>query len=112
MDTNKMREQFEAAFVERQVGAFGEDYRSTAQHMLKREGDFDEPPTAYKLHCRNRGMYDTYWVEMAWWAWQASREAVVVELPQPFVGDDFTMYDGKEIIEAIEAQGLKVEVKP
>lgn len=112
MDTNKMREQFEAAFVERQVGAFGEGYRSTAQHMLKREGDFDEPPTAYKLHCRNRGMYDTYWVEMAWWAWQASREAVVVELPQPFVGDDFTMYDGKEIIEAIEAQGLKVEVKP
>lgn len=48
-------------------------------------------------------------MQMAWEAWLASREAVVVELPQPFEGDDFTMYDGKEIRAAIEAQGLKVK---
>lgn len=120
MDTNKMREQFEAAFVDRQVGAFGEDYRPTAEHMLKRGGEFDEPPTAYKLYCRNRGMYDTLWVEMTWWAWQASRAAVVVELPPKiswhntteggFVRPEAEHYDEAidDCRKAIDAQGLKV----
>ncbi|MEE4463882.1 hypothetical protein V2S84_17535 [Azotobacter chroococcum] len=48
-------------------------------------------------------------VRSAWWGWQASREAVVVELPQPFEGDDFTMYDGDELRAAIEAAGIRTK---
>ena len=59
---------------------------------------------------------------VALWAWEASREAVVVELPDVAnyeVYDqqhDFLHTDEVTLMEAvrsaIEAQGLKVEVKP
>jgi hypothetical protein len=39
--------------------------------------------------------------------WVASRAEMVIVLPQPFDGDDFTMYDGAEILAAIEAAGAK-----
>lgn len=114
MDTNKMREQFEAAFVAELVAKQGEGYRSSAIHLLKRDGDFEKPPTAYELSRRERGMYDSYWVEMAWWAWQASRASVVVELPPKW--NDAT-HSNKQAWDcgiddarmAIEAQGLKVK---
>nr|WP_314659179.1 hypothetical protein [uncultured Pseudomonas sp.] len=60
----------------------------------------------------------------AMWAWQASREAVVVELPPKisahntseggFVRPEAEHYDEAidDCREAIEAQGLKVEVAP
>jgi hypothetical protein len=41
--------------------------------------------------------------------WVASRAEVVVELPQPFEGDDFKMYDGAELRKAIESAGLTVK---
>ncbi|WKL65490.1 hypothetical protein Q1Z72_19575 [Pseudomonas qingdaonensis] len=89
MDTNKMRdisrEQFETFALSAEGGLF-------AGHLTKGED----------------GEYLNYAAQCYWLFWQASREAVVVHLPQPFVGDDFTMYDGKEICAAIEAQGLKV----
>ncbi len=45
---------------------------------------------------------------IAWLAWQASREAVVVELPAPAVPGGNCIRD-HAIREAIEAQGLKVK---
>ncbi|RRW59516.1 hypothetical protein EGJ51_17915 [Pseudomonas fulva] len=120
MDTNQVREQFESAFIAQQVAAFGEYTREGAVHRLKRDGEFDKPPTAYDLHRREQGMYDEYWIEMLWWAWQASREAVVVELP-PRKSIDYYCYDQgancnaeghnqclEQAAGAIEAQGLKV----
>ncbi|MCX2693682.1 hypothetical protein OO256_22270 [Pseudomonas sp. DCB_CB] len=41
----------------------------------------------------------------ALWAWQASREAVAVVLPDEEPG---YMYYAPDVLEAIEAQGLKV----
>lgn len=94
MDTYKMREQFEAWVLanwpEQSVARF------------------------------TTGEYQGYTVEHCWQAWQASREAVVVELPPKiswhntteggFVRPEAEHYD--EAIEdcrsAIEAQGLKV----
>ncbi|MFK3922132.1 hypothetical protein ACI2JC_21160 [Pseudomonas fulva] len=109
MDTNKMREQFEAAFIEEQVSRFGAGYRDSAIHMLKRDGEFEGTPTAYELRRREQGMYDTYWIEMLWWAWQASREAVVVDLPK---FEDYPASMERDMQQAlriaIEAQGLKV----
>ena len=48
----------------------------------------------------------------AWWAWQASRAAVVVELPDVRWGDPYSsgwndMHG--EALKAIEAAGLKVK---
>lgn len=71
MDTNKMREQFEAAFIAEQVAKFGEGFRDSAIHLLKRDGAFLTNPSFYEVRRREQGMYDNYWVEMVWWAWQA-----------------------------------------
>lgn len=131
MDTNKMRQDFEAAFIAEQVAKFGEGFRDSAIHLLKRDGAFLTNPSFYEVRRREQGMYDNYWVEMVWWAWQASREAVVVELPKvvgfegaydshrhhEFVPSMSDVEDADEIFglcrrveakEAIEAQGLKV----
>ncbi|MBF8720480.1 hypothetical protein [Pseudomonas guariconensis] len=96
MDTNKMREQFETAFVEEQVRACGEGFRSSAVYMVKQ---------------------NMATVSAAWWAWQASRAVIVLDLSDlsqcfsPNDCGDWAMWldDVKKLI---EAQGLKVKVKP
>lgn len=63
MDTNKMREQFELAFLD-ECGV------STSIHaalLLERGAD---------------GGYLNPKTRIGWWSWQASRNAVVVELPR------------------------------
>ncbi|ANC80975.1 hypothetical protein [Pseudomonas putida] len=104
MDTNKMRdisrEQFEAFW--RETHCEGDEELSAK--WLKREGDdylHRDPSQAFKI-------------------WKASREAVVVELPASYDPErakgDPDMLNVNDTIqecrEAIEAQGLKVEVKP
>lgn len=100
MDTNKMREQFESAWRAR--------YPEHGEIALKRSG------LAPEDYCNTR-------VKDAWWAWQASREAVVVELPSPMDAPPYASYEGgwndmcDEAVDGIEEQGLKVkarEVKP
>lgn len=102
MDTNKMRdisrEQFEAVFSEKYPMIFA----------AAKAGESEAHGA----------------VSIAWWGWQASREAVVVELPPKisshntteggFVRPEAEHYDEAvdDCREAIEAQGLKVEVKP
>nr|WP_314877302.1 hypothetical protein [uncultured Pseudomonas sp.] len=114
MDTNKMRDQFEAAFIAQQVEAFGEYSRDGAVYRLKRDGDFAKPPTTYDLDRREQGMYDEYWIEMLWWAWQASRAAVVVELtgeyelPPTMDMQALVTSTRQQDIATIEAQGLRV----
>lgn len=124
MDTNKMREQFEAAFIEKCAADLSRKVpgitRETAIKFIRcnwlaRSGD------DYELPVPNG----------AWWGWQASREAVVVELPKvvgfegaydshrhhEFVPSMSDVEDADEIFglcrrveakETIEAQGLKV----
>ena len=54
-------------------------------------------------------------VEMYWMAWQASRAAIEVELPEPCSPGDFCIdipaQAHHEVIEAIENAGLKVKKK-
>lgn len=98
MDTNKMREQFESALVESLI-ADGWAYAS-ARLILERGSD---------------GKYRSIKADAGWWAWQASREAVVVDLPctvwacpHPEADSEEYMWP-EEVREAIEAQGLKVK---
>lgn len=88
MDTNKMREQFENSPKFRGM-------------------DFTRAPEAPDY-------YLSPYANGAWDGWKASREAVVVELPKPddsFENHDY-LIDRELTVKAIEAQGLKVEVKP
>lgn len=63
MEQDKMREEFEAAYM---ASFVGEDSSQLRAAWLERGSD---------------GEYRSYQARGAWWAWQASREAVVVELP-------------------------------
>lgn len=94
-----MREQFEAAIVAMHAGT----------------GMPQEDALTF-LEVGSNG-YTSVYTKAAWWAWQASREAVVVELPERAPNDD--PYCGEpwdcgynlaldESREAIKAQGLKV----
>ncbi|MHA7114656.1 hypothetical protein ACX0KM_10840 [Pseudomonas promysalinigenes] len=58
------------------------------------------------------GNYIYGFVRDSWNSWQASREAVVVELPKDIVTMAGPVLYADDIRAAIEAQGLKVEVKP
>lgn len=60
MMSDLMREEFESAFVAEEVRRCGEGMRSSALYMVEQ---------------------DTVNVRSAWWAWQASRECLVIELP-------------------------------
>lgn len=62
-----LREQFEAAYVEDMVRIMGEGIRKRAvdnTRFLMQNGDFQDPA-----------------LRLALWAWQASRESLVIELP-------------------------------
>ncbi|MNJ54888.1 hypothetical protein D3C77_503490 [compost metagenome] len=88
MDTNKMREQFEAAYLAEMARLYGNSVLDTAAANLG--------------WVREDGSYGDPMLRLARWAWQASREAVAVD-----VGDmEWVHID--EIIASIEAQGLKV----
>ncbi|EKT4568481.1 hypothetical protein QEM43_004199 [Pseudomonas putida] len=102
MDTNKMREmsreQLEKFALSAEGGLF-------AGHLAKGED----------------GEYLNYAAQCYWLFWQASREAVVVELPSPMDAPPYASYEGgwndmrDEAVDGIEEQGLKVkarEVKP
>ncbi|AMA46263.1 hypothetical protein [Pseudomonas alabamensis] len=86
MDTNKMRdvsrEQFEHHYL---------------VELSYEECDFHMDGDRYVWQA----------TEDRWYAWQASRAAVVVELPDPNEVHDTGDYCA-EAIDAIEAQGLKV----
>lgn len=98
MDTNKMREQFE----------------SFAREVLDWSDD------EFRLASDGKSYYWGSTGE-AWVFWQASRAAVVVELPQGLCMFDMSggrapgglpLIELKQAADAIEAAGLKFEVKP
>jgi uncharacterized NAD-dependent epimerase/dehydratase family protein len=96
MSNDKMREEFEAAFVEEMVFRCGEGYRSSVLFFFVEK----EPDGGYSHPIAHAG----------WWAWQASRAAVVVELPEHYCydspGEAYPVI--QDCREAIEAVGLKV----
>jgi len=89
MDTNKMRAEFEAAYAAKSTARNGR----FCPEVLTRgdDGDYVIPS-----------------VQSAWWAWQASREAVVVELPKDIVTMAGPVLYADDVRAAIEAEGLKV----
>ena len=94
--TDKMREEFEVAYQ--------------AACLSRAVARFD-PSVFAKDHCDD---YLSSLVQSAWWGWQASRAALVIELPDytsPYYGGDH--FDecqyAADCEKAIEAAGLKVK---
>lgn len=58
------------------------------------------------------GGYRSFATHQAWWAWQASRAALVVELPERHGGfsriEESRMFTG-DVVKAIEAAGVRVK---
>lgn len=92
MDTNKMREHFEAALV--------------AMHVATGMPECDARTF---LEIGSNG-YTSVYTKAAWWAWQASREAVAIDLSMLAHQHDEgpLYYRVDDVHAAIEAQGLKV----
>ena len=82
MSNDKMREEFEVAVAL----------------------EAKEPVLAVYLSRRD-DTYSTSTLHFAWWAWKASREALVIDLPK-VIGS--LMYSS-DVYEAIEAAGVKVK---
>jgi hypothetical protein len=94
MSNDKMQDEFEAAIAE-------EAGQSLTAIQLSRKGD----------------SYSTSPLIYAWWAWQASRKSLVIELP--YADQEFeyrhggtTYFDGPEyrdaVFKAVESHGIKV----
>jgi len=99
MSTEKMREEFEVAYIRDLVGSSTKD----APLWLERGTD---------------GEYRSFQARGAWWAWRASIAAIEVELPEPFgafgcmgegMGEADTVIDYEGAVEAIESLGIKVK---
>ena len=88
MDTNKMREQFESAWRAR--------YPAHGDIALKRSGLVPED------YCNTR-------VKDAWWAWQASRKAVVVDLPKSRADKGETANGDQSLLSALVANHMAIE---
>lgn len=90
MDTNKMREMREA---------FERTNSRDHRRQPPKGNNYIDPMAQADWESFQKG-------------WQASREAVVVELPVHFKTMAGDVMWSADVREALEAQGLKVEVKP
>ncbi|WP_409279692.1 hypothetical protein [Pseudomonas sp. KCJK8751] len=90
MDTNKMREMREA---------FERTNSRDHRRQPPKGNNYIDPMAQADWESFQKG-------------WQASREAVVVELPKDIVTMAGPVLYADDVRAAIEAQGLKVEVKP
>jgi hypothetical protein len=110
MDVEKMREEFEFAYVADLVARCGEGFRETALYSLSER--------------KSDGSYQHYTDSIAWWAWQASRATLVIELPDDGIEDCQKAWGTERCKDtfdcgynfaslrheqAIEASGLKVK---
>ncbi|ELY5798578.1 hypothetical protein SNN62_002281 [Cronobacter sakazakii] len=83
---DKSREQFEAAIKQK----FGD----LIDQRVCKNGD---------------GEYMAWDMQVAWWAWQASRAAVEIELPDVCAWNLCELLDKKYVVKAITDAGLKVK---
>ena len=91
MNIEKMREEFEAEF--RNSSRVDGD-QAYADSMLERGHD---------------GEYRSFWIAGAWWGYQASRESLVIELPQQSGANLSWNQAIRYCIQAIEAAGVKTK---
>ena len=100
----------------RKMGWIVEEVKMTSREQfeewIKEETGFDLWRTEYPMTGWDDQQYKCHQTNLAWMAWQASRTAIEVELPNQFPGEYYLDRDviyADEVIEAIEQAGLKVK---
>lgn len=92
------------------------DFEKAMSEMLTR--DTDGAVTAMDImDCRDGAEYRSHVLSSAWWAWKASRECLVIELPKPIelevVGVGCTCHseylDVEQVEKRIESYGVKIK---
>ena len=69
---------------------------------------------AWALSCnqmidKSNGVYLVHSVDCLWVAWRASREALVIDLPDAWHQDRQRLMDADEVSETIQAAGLRIQ---
>ncbi len=69
---------------------------------------------AWALSCNQmidkaNGVYLVRSVDCLWVAWRASREALVIDLPDAWRQDRQSLMDADQVSEAIQAAGLRIQ---
>jgi hypothetical protein len=96
MSDSKMKAEFAAWYLASVVEMYGEGVRAQAGINL--------------AWSRDDGSYADPMLRLGLMAWEASRAAVVVELPSPSECDDgFCWIEHSDAVKAIEVAGLKVK---
>ena len=101
----------------RSMGWIVEEVKMTSREQfeewIKEETGFDLWRTEYPMTEGDDQQYKCHQTNLAWMAWQASRAAIEVELPEPCSPGDFCIdipaQAHHEVTEAIEQAGLKVK---
>lgn len=86
--------------------------REQFEEWVKKETGFDLCRTNYPMTEWADQKYESYQTHLAWMAWQASRAAIEIELPNQFPGEYYLDRDviyADELIEELEQAGLKVK---
>jgi len=99
------RQQFEEWYTQEMIGMFGETVRGQIGINL--------------AWSRDDGSYADPMLRLGLMAWQASRESLVIEMPQlydwavgeagVFQDDDGTLFDSSSIIELLHSAGIRTK---
>lgn len=98
----------------KEMGWIVEEVKMTSREQFEKwineETGFDLWRTEYPMTEWDDQQYKCHQTNLAWMAWQASRAAIEIELPDADVGYEMMeYYDPQQVIEAIEKAGLKVK---
>lgn len=100
----------------RKMGWIVEEVKMTSRDQfekwVKEETGFDLWRTEYPMTEWDNQQYKCHQTNLAWMAWQASRAAIEIELPNQFPGEYYLDRDviyADELIEELEQAGLKVK---
>nr|WP_282557354.1 hypothetical protein [Providencia rettgeri] len=70
----------------------------------------DDAEVNNKFETANKGLnYADQYVDLMWIAWQASRESLEVELPEPFIANETWCYDEDLVNQALISNGVKIK---
>lgn len=90
------REQFEGAYIDEMVAQFGESIRAQAIRIVSWR--------------REDGTHGDPMIRLAFWAWQASRQALQVVNPfELIMGDPDGQWAHEKVKESLKAQGLRMK---
>lgn len=100
----------------RKMGWIVEEVKMTSRERfeswVEEETGFDLWRTEYPMTEWDDQQYKCHQTNLAWMAWQASRAAIEIELPNQFPGEYYLDRDviyADELIEELEQAGLKVK---